>query len=153
MTQRFVTTEKQREAAAQAVATHALPFTLAIAKGAKRTAQQNHYIHLVFASVAAQRGMTPSEMKAQCNREYGVKILRRDDPDFCAVWDYMFEPLPYEKQLVAMRRLDIPVTRKMNTKQLAEYIDGMTRDLARDGISYPDPEALKYEAEFNEPNR
>lgn len=120
----------------------AFPFRHTILAGAEsRTQAQNRTIHGWFGEIAAHVGdQTASEIKAECNLTYGKPILRRDDPEWAGGWNALFEPLPREKQLKAIRIFDFPFTRKMVVKQLREYMDQMQRDYLSQGVNLTIPE-------------
>ena len=128
------------------------PFTAVVSPGLKpkkRTDAMNRTIHKWFGEIAAHLGdMTAMEVKAQCNLTYGTPIKRRDDDEWGAAFGYIFDALSYPAKIKAMRVLDIPITRDMNTKQLSEYMDQMQRDYLGQGVRLTDPDARKYEGEF-----
>jgi hypothetical protein len=116
------------------------PFRVIITKALDRTGQQNKTVHKWFGEIAAHRkDMTMLEVKAECNLTYGRPIKDRDDPDWKAVFGYLFDRLNHEKKLLAIRTLDVPFTRDMNTKQLSEYMDQMQRDYLAQGVSLTIP--------------
>lgn len=128
------------------------PFRVTVAIGEEsRTSQQNRLLHRWFADIERQtEGQTAVEIKAQCNLTYGRPILARDDLEWSACFGYLFDALPYDAKLRAIRLLDVPFTRRMGVKQLTEYMDQMQRDYTEQGVRLTDPEALKYAAEFGE---
>lgn len=118
-----------------------LPFRVTISKALSRTSAQNRTLHKWFGEIATHLGdTTANEIKAQCNLQYGRPIKVRDDPEWEAVFGFLFDRLNYEKKLVAIRKLDVPFTRDMNTKQLSEYMDQMMRDYLSQGVSLTIPE-------------
>lgn len=119
-----------------------MPFRVAIADGeGKRTDAQNRTVHKWNGEIAAQRGdVTAQEVKAECNLKYGYPIMSRDDAEWDAVFSFVFRDLNYENKLKAIGALDIPFTRKMNVKQLSEYMDQMSRDYRSQGFVLTDPE-------------
>lgn len=120
------------------------PYRVVIAKPRNRTEAQNKTLHKWFGEIAAHRGdMTALEVKAECNLTYGRPIKDRDSPDWSAVFGYLFDGLDYEKKLIAIRTLDVPFTRDMSTKQLAEYMEQMQRDFLSQGVSLTIPEEGK----------
>lgn len=117
------------------------PFRVVISKELKRTDAQNKTLHKWFGEIAAHRGdVTMLDVKAECNLQYGRPIKVRDDPEWDAVFGYLFDRLNYEKKLFAIRKLDVPFTRNMNTKQLSEYMDQMQRDYLSQGVKLTIPE-------------
>lgn len=125
-----------------------LPVTLSWIEGETRSSRMNRLLHLWFKEIAQhQGGTTPGKVKAECNLAYGVPIKRRDDPEWFAAFDYIFQSLNYASKLAALERLDIPVTRSMKVKQLLEYMDALEGDYRPQGVNLTDPEMLKYEGE------
>lgn len=111
-----------------------------------RTLAQNRLIHRWFADISrALVGVSPADVKADCNLKYGRPILLRDDPEWQAVFDYLFRTVNDEAKKKAIRVLDVPFTRRMTVKQLTEYMNQMQQDYAEAGISLTDPDARKYE--------
>ena len=118
-----------------------------------RTVKQNRLLHKWFADIATALGdQSAAEVKVDCNLKYGRPIKARDNPDWEAVFGFVFRGLDIEKKRKAVLILDIPFTRDMTVKQLREYMDQMQRDYAAEGIALTDPDALKYEAEFGATN-
>ena len=123
------------------VADMPLPFTVSAVRSKDRTIAQNATIHLWFSQISAHRkDVSPADVKAECNLAYGVPIKRRDNPEWASAFGYLFDQLSYAAKLKALRVLDIPVTRSMNVKQLAEYMDQMQRDYLAQGVPLVDPE-------------
>lgn len=123
-----------------------LPVTVAWTKGVKRTNPQNRLAHDWYKQIAEQRGDTDAEwVKAECKLRYGVPILRRENEAWCAEYDDMLKPLPYEMKLRLIRFVDLPVTRHMTTKMQSEYMDTIAREYRSMGFILTDPEARKYE--------
>lgn len=118
------------------------PFRVTLLKGAEdRTSAQNRTVHKWFGELAAHFGdRTAEEIKADCNIKYGRPILMRDDPEWSAVFGYLFDALDYERKRKAVRILDVPFTRRMTVAQLSEYMDQMQRDYLSEGVRLTDPE-------------
>lgn len=111
--------------------------------GAKdnRSDAQNRMIHKWFRDIEQQvEGESFYDIKAYCNLTYGRPILARDDPEWDAVFGFLFDVLTMEKKLKAVRKLDVPFTRRMSVDQLSEYMDQMMRDYIEMGIRLTDPE-------------
>lgn len=120
------------------------PFRCSMVKGISRTEAQNRTIHKWFEEIAAHRGdETAGDIKADCNLIYGKPILMRDDPEWAAVFGYLFDRLDYEKKRKAVRVLDVPFTRRMNVSQLCEYMDEMQRDFLSEGVRLTIPEEAR----------
>lgn len=138
--------QTQREAAIKAVSAAKVGQIVTISDR-NRTTEQNALIHKWFSEIAMQKGdESMLDVKAYCNLTYGRPIKVRDDPEWSAVFGYLFDQLPHDKKLKAIRVLDVPFTRSMNVSQLSEYMTEMQRDYREQGFVLTDPEAMKYEA-------
>ena len=113
-----------------------LPMTVNVKKGIKRTDEQNSLVHVWFEEIARHErfGMSFYDVKAHCNLTYGLPILMRDDPEWASCFGYIFEALSKPAKLKAIRVLDIPFTRRMQVKQLSEYMTQMEQDYAEEGV-------------------
>jgi len=122
-----------------------MPMTVSQTKGAKRTRPQNRTIHLWYGELAVQRGdVTPADVKAECNLQFGRPILARDDAEWESAFGYIFDALSYPAKLKAIRVLDVPFTRRMTVPQLKEYMDAMQTEYRSQGFHLTDPEMQKY---------
>ena len=122
--------------------TQAFPMTVSKVKGAGRSAQQNRTIHLWYAEVAKQRGdVGVDEVRAELKLTLGVPILRRQNPVWREEYDELLKPMPYAMKLRFFTLFDPPVTRRMTTRQTAEYQDAIQRYAAELGFILTDPDA------------
>ena len=122
-----------------------LPITVAQTAGAKRTNPQNALVHKWFGEIAAHCGdKTAKEVKAECNLEFGLDIMRQDEA-WAKAFDYIFQSLSYSAKIKAIMVFDIPFTRKMTVPQLTGYIDEMGREYRQRGVYLTDPELQGYE--------
>lgn len=143
---RFIENERHLAGLMVGLGKQPFPFSVTVSKDKRRTDAMNRTIHGWFGQIAAQQGdRSAAEVKAECNLLYGVQIKRRDDQEWSEAFGYIFDALDYQTKLRALHKLDIPVTRDMTTKQLAEYMDQMARDYRQAGFALTDPEARKYE--------
>jgi hypothetical protein len=126
-----------------------LPITVTWAQGALRAAAQNRLAHRWFADIAGQLGdQTTEEVRAECKLRFGVPILCADGEAFAASYQRTLGGLSHEHKLDAIMAFDMPVTRLMTVKQMTAFLDQVQREFTRQGVRLTDPEALKYEAEF-----
>ena len=125
-----------------------LPITVTWTQGAPRTAAQNRLAQQWFTDIARQLGdRTHEDARAECKLMFGVPILRAENEAFRLSYDRVMKHLPYEEKLEAIKAFDLPVTRLMKTKQMTAFMDAMHRYWAPI-VRLTDPEALKYEQEF-----
>jgi hypothetical protein len=155
MTQRIIETDSDRKALMQHIKAHALPMTVSVTKGAKRTTKQNRLQRQWMLDIAAQLdGWTAEEARGYCKLHFGIPILRAEDEAFAAEYDAVIRPLPYELKLkLMMVPFDFGVTRLMSTKQQTAYLDAVHRHFSEQGVALTDPGDLLAPVVFNEPER
>lgn len=131
-----------------------LPLTVSWTQGAPRTDAQNRLAQRWFTDIALQLGdQTHEEVRALCKLTIGVPILRAENEAFRMSYDKVLRHLTYEDKLEAVKALDLPVTRLMTTPQMTAFMDQMQRTWAAQGVRLTDPDALKYESEFQDSER
>jgi len=143
MTSRTIRTESELAGWGRFLACQPLPFTVSYAKGIKRSLPQNATLHAWFGQIAAETFQTQAEVKAECKLRYGLPIMERDNPAWVAEWSPLYGPLPYAQRLKLFEVL--PVSSKMTTRQMAEFMDAVQKEYRGQGIELIDPEARKYE--------
>lgn len=133
---RTIETEHDRTMAARLIESRAVPFTFTLTDGKHRTTAQNKLQRLWMNEIAEQKGdMKPEEVRAYCKLTIGVPILRAKNEAFREGYDRVVKPLSYEQKLSLMSEpLDMPITRIMTTAQKTEYLDGIVRHFAEQGI-------------------
>lgn len=126
-----------------------LPITVTWTQGAPRSHAQNRLAQRWFTDIATQLGdQTHEDVRAECKMRFGVPILRAENEAFRLSYDRVIKPLPYEEKLEAIKAFDLPVTRLMTVKQMTDFMDAMQKHWSVQGVRLTDPEALKYEMEF-----
>jgi hypothetical protein len=137
------------EALANMLRGRKLPITVTWTQGAPRSTAQNRLAQRWFTDIATQLGdQTHEDVRAECKLHFGVPILRAENEAFRLSYDRVLKALPYEEKLAAIKAFDLPVTRLMNVKQMTAFMDEMQRHWSAQGVRLTDPEALKYEQEF-----
>lgn len=117
------------------------PLTINWKQGADRSYDQNNLQWKWAGEVAAHFGdRTAKEVQADWKLRHGVPILRSEEPDFCAVYDRLIKPLPFEEKVEAMRLIE--VSSIMTVKQMSAYLDAIQREAAENGIRLTIPEAV-----------
>lgn len=123
------------------------PQTVTWQAGELRSGKQNRLLYRWYADISRQLGdQTANEIRAECKLTLGVPILRHGDEAFRAFYDAGVRPLTYEAKLKAMEY--IPVSSHMTTPQMTEYLNAIDRKYSPLGVMLTDPEAMKYEEEF-----
>lgn len=137
------------EALAAMLSGRKMPITVSWTQGASRSQAQNRLAQRWFADVSTQLGdHTHEEVRAMCKLVFGVPILRAENDAFRVSYDATMKRLPYEAKIDAIKAFDLPVTRLMTVKQMTAFMDEMHRHWTSQGVRLADPEALKYEDEF-----
>jgi hypothetical protein len=136
MVERIVKDEYDRDLLVKLIREQKLPFSITITRGRKRTIEQNRLQRLWCNEIAEQLGdQAPEEVRGYCKLHFGVPILRADNEAFCAQYDRIIKPLPYEQKLEIMQEpIDFPVTRLMKTFQKTDYLDHIHRHFAGKGL-------------------
>lgn len=145
MADRIVETEQARTMLIRFIEGQKLPFTCTVTAGKIRTWHQNKLQRRWMQEIAEQLGdITAEEARGYCKLTLGVPILRAENEAFCARYDAIVKPLPYEQKLaIMMEPLDLPVTRIMTTKQKTAYLDAVWRHFSEKGVVLTDPEELR----------
>jgi hypothetical protein len=137
------------EALANMLRGRKLPITVTWTQGAPRSTAQNRLAQRWFTDIATQLGdQTHEDVRAECKLRFGVPILRAENEAFRISYDRVIKALPYEQKLDAIKAFDMPVTRLMTVKQMTAFMGEMQRHWTAQGVRLTDPEALKYEQEF-----
>lgn len=152
MAHRIIRTEADLEDLIRLLRGLTRPFTNSWVQGQNRSLEQNQMQRLWCREIAEQMGdRTAEDVRGYCKLHLGVPILRAEDEEFCAAYDGLVRPLPYEAKLACMMEpIDLPVTRRMKVKQMVAYLDAIQREFASKGIRLtdPDPDLAKYQARY-----
>lgn len=152
MTSRTVTTEAERGSLLKYLGGHPLPFTVSIAKGRRRSTQQNNLHHKWVEEVASQLcemtgddEWTRDRVQAEFKLRFGVPILREENEVFREKYDRVIKPHSYEEKLEMMSPagFDFPVSRLMTTPQFGRYLDTIYRHYTEQGLALTDPSRLE----------
>jgi len=103
------------------------PFTVKVSKGLPRTNDQNKLQRKWCLEAEADGQYTAEEYRGMCKLYIGVPIMRNEDDDFREKYDELIrDRFTIEQKLAFMMvPIDLAVTRIMNTKQKAKYLDQM----------------------------
>lgn len=144
MTQRIVEDEFARKLLLAYIERQPVPFTVNVTTGGRRSIRQNKLQRLWMSEIAEQMPGTfesPEHARGYCKLHHGVPILREADEGFREHYDRVLRPLPYETKLACMMvPIDLPVTSRMNTKQLSTYLDAVHREFSMQGVVLTIPE-------------
>jgi hypothetical protein len=146
MAARVVETEQDRTLLVKFIENHKLPMTVEVTAGKHRTTEQNRLQRQWMIDIASQLPENSAEeWRGICKLHFGVPILRAENEAFCAVYDEVIRPLPYETKVKTMMvPIDLPVTSKMTAKQKTAYLDQIHKHFSELGVVLTDPDALKY---------
>ena len=121
------------------------PVTVSWVPGEDRTKAQNRLIHKWFGEIAKQSNESADQIKRECKFYQGIPILAADDPAIVAFLSNLSH-LTVEQKIASMDY--ISVTSSMNKTQLRAFADAVFRKYTEQGMRLTDPEALKYEEDF-----
>lgn len=152
MTRRIVETEYERRQLIRFIEGHKLPMTAQVVAVGKRSARQNRLNRQWMIDISTQlEGWETEYARGYCKLHFGVPILRNDDEAFCAQYDAIVRPLPYESKLkLMMVPFDFGVTRLMGVKQMTAYLDAVHRHFSEHGVALTDPGDLLLQAHDTE---
>lgn len=140
MTSRIIESEHDRQSFIRFLMGKRLPLTVNVEQGKHRTTRQNRLQRQWCNEIAEQSGKTAEEVRGLMKLQFGVPILRHENEAFCAKYDALVKPLPYETKLgFMMEPLDFAVTRLMTTKQHTAYLDAVHRHFVEKGFALTDP--------------
>lgn len=144
MTQRIVEDEFSRKLLVSFIERQETPFTVNVSSGGRRSIKQNKLQRLWMNEIADQLSgsfESAEHARGYCKLHHGVPILRDADETFREHYDRVLRPLPYETKLACMMvPIDLPVTSRMNTRQLTQYLDAVHRDFSGQGVVLTIPE-------------
>ena len=141
MTSRAVTSETERGLLLKFLGGHPLPFTVTVAKGRKRSIEQNNLQQKWLDEIAVQLAdmtgdeWTREKVRGYCKLHFGVPILREEDELFREKYDRFIKPHAYEDKLLMMQEpAPFPVTSLMTTRQKTRYLDAVHKHFAERGL-------------------
>jgi hypothetical protein len=142
MTTRVIRNEADLALLVQYLRARPRPYTVDVAKGMKRSTEQNRLNRLWVGEIAEQLGdQTPEEVRGFCKLHFGVPILRAENTLFRERYDTVIKPMPYEHKLLAMQvPLDFPVTRLMKVNEEHRYLEAVCQFFLERGIVLTNPE-------------
>lgn len=146
MSRRIIRDDKGRASLYEHLDGMVYPFTVTTTKSTSRTSQQNATLHMWFGEVSKhQTDLDANEIKGMCHRRWGLDIRLRC-AKFAWVWERSGAGLPYEKQCALLASGVLGVSSEMDTKELGEYMDAMSRHFRSEGIPLTDPDMRGMEA-------
>jgi hypothetical protein len=110
------------------------------ARSTGKNSQNSMFFELYTHIADWNHGGNVEAARAECKLNYGVPILRRDDPTMEDFFHKALDHLTHEDQLKAMKFVD--VTSEMSVTQGSEYITTILDTYAEAGIMWP-PYLLK----------
>ena len=118
-----------------------MPYTVEVARGARRSDEQNRLQWLLLNEIAPQlQDQTVEQVRGFCKLTIGVPILRAENEIFRAVYDEAIRHLPYDSKIkLMMEPLDWSVTRKMSMSQFTRYLDGIYQYFSEQGLVLTQP--------------
>lgn len=144
--QRFIETPEGLESLLRFLQREERPFTVSISRGGARTDKQNRLFHLWIGEIQQQKQDESHEYwRGYCKLTLGVPLLRNVDEAFRVAYDTTIKPLPYETKIRCMMEpIAFPVTSRMTTKQMTEFLNEVHRHFAEQGIELSIPPDLRF---------
>ena len=144
MVQRIVEDEFEHKRLMAFIERQTPPFTVSVSNGGRRSVAQNKLAFKWYGEITEQLPgsfETIEDARAYCKLVHGVPIIRAVDEDFKKAYDEQVRPAPYPFKLALMKApFDWPITSKMNTKQLGQYLDAVHREFSEQGVDLTIPE-------------
>ena len=143
MAEIIVLTGADRERLIDALTKCKLPFTATLKRGTHRSLEQNRLQFLWMREAAEQdKSHTAEQHRAFCKLHFAVPIMRGNHDDFRRDYDEMIKPLHYEQKLRMMiAPFDFPVTSKMKTGELKQYLDDVFVHFTGVGVKLTEPDS------------
>lgn len=136
-------TEQDRKQVLQAIKKRALPSTVEIIKGLKRSNEQNRLQRLWMKEAEAQGDQTAEEYRGYCKLHFGVPIMCNQSELYAEKYAEIVAPLPYHQKMeLMMLPLDFPVTRIMSAKSKKQYLDAIYTFFTAKGMRLTNPDWL-----------
>ena len=142
MNSRFIDTEQARGMAIKYLGGLPLPFHMTISEGNKRSLKQNRLQFKWIADIARDLPQEDRDgWQRFCKLNFGVPVRRLHDEEFREVYDTHIRPFSYETKLEMMGApIDLPVTRDLNVKPMAEYLTKIRDHFTELGVELTDPD-------------
>jgi TPR repeat protein len=149
MPTRIIRDEKHIAALGAILARLNLPITVSWVQGAPRTDAQNRLAFRWYQDAARQLGdRSHEDARAESKVGFAAPILCAGNDAFRLSWERLRERFTHEEIVQFVRETQLPMTSLMLMPQMREYMDAIERHWRGLGVRLTDPEALKYESEF-----
>ena len=134
-------TEQDRQQVLKVIQHRALPSTVEIVKGLKRSNEQNRLQRKWMLEAAEQGDQTAEEYRAYCKLTFGVPIMLEQSELWAEKYKRIIGPLPYQQKLELMAEpFDFPVTRAMTAANEKRYLDKVWEFFTGQGFVLTDPD-------------
>jgi hypothetical protein len=135
-------TEQDRQHVLKVIQHRALPSTVEIVKGLKKSHEQEKLARKWHKEAEEQGDMTAEEYRAYCKLHFGVAIMKSQSELYAEKYDRIVKPLPYAQKLELMAEpFDFPVTRGMSTANEKKYLDQVYQFYTAKGFRLTDPDS------------
>lgn len=136
-----IKTEQDRETAIKVLRNRAMPCTMELTKGLKRSNDQNKLSRKWYKELEDQGDQTAEEYRGFCKLHFGVVLAKQQSDLFAEKYDRIVKPLPYEQKLeLMMTPLDFPVSRILNTANESKYLDKIYLYYTQNGFKLTNPD-------------
>ena len=125
------------------------PMTVSWTQGAPQSEAQRRLSFRWYQDVARQLGDRDSgDVRAEAKVMFGAPILCDDSEPFKMSWEALRARFQHEEIVAFVKATELPVTSIMLLPQMSKYMTTIGDYWRGQGIYLTDPEALKYEFEF-----
>ncbi len=119
-----IKTEQDRHTAIKVLENRALPCTMELTKGLKKSHDQEKLARKWFKEMEAQGDQEAEEYRGYCKLHFGVVLAKQCSEVWAEKYDRIIKPMPYEQKLeMMMEPFDFPVTRILTTALEKKYLD------------------------------
>jgi hypothetical protein len=126
-----------------------LPITVSWVQGAPRTDAQNRLAFRWYMDAATQLGdRTASRARAESKVVFAAPILCAGNEPFRMSWETLRARFGHEEVVAFVEATELPMTSIMLLPEMRQYMDAIECHWRGLGVRLTDPEALKYETEF-----
>jgi hypothetical protein len=142
-----IKTEQDRQLAIKVLQNRALPCTMELTKGLKKSHDQEKLARKWFKELELQGDLTEEEYRGYCKLHFGVVLAKQHSEVWAEKYDRIVKPLPYEQKLeLMMEPFDFPVTRILSTALEKKYLDNVYLFYTSKGFVLTNPDFRLEEA-------
>lgn len=124
MSTHTVASEESRQQVVHDITARALPFTVYIEKGQKRSTRQERTHRMWMKELAGQGDMTAEEYRGFNKLWFGIRLMKYQSERWAEAYDRIVKPMDYNQKLsLMMEPISYPLTSLMKTKTFTQYLN------------------------------